>query len=197
LETGHTVVTVKISECCIIACTILLTVLPVLETTPNAISGEGSRFALFLTAPLELRQVLRAKLLQFLVPLLIEGIGVSLALSWWTALPLVQVGFVSLSSALIIIGCVSLLALGSAWDLDLHTVVEGMEQMFLQEEALFSPRRTALFNAALACCALMLFLLWNLPPIVAVLVLTLLTAVIIICMWRFSLTCVYGVLRNG
>ncbi len=181
----------------VVICTVLCTVLPVLETTPNAISGEGSRFALFLTAPLRLQQILRAKLLQFLIPILIEGIGVSLALSWWTGLSLIQVGFVVLSSALIIIGCMTLLVLGSAWDLDLHTIVEGMEQMFLQEEAPFSPRRIAFFNAALICCALMLLLLWQLPSIIAVLLLTLLTVVIIICMWRFSLMCIDRVLREG
>ena len=177
--------------------TIVLTVAPVLETAPNAISGEGSRFALFLTAPLQLQQILRAKLLQFLVPLLIEGTAISFAFGWQLGLSLIQVGFVLLASALMIIGSMTLLVLGSTWDLDLHTIMEGMEQMFLQEEGPFSPRRIILFNAALACCALMLFLLWSLPPLAALLALTLLTGVLVRGMWRFSIACIDGILRKG
>ncbi|HZR41469.1 MAG TPA: hypothetical protein VFB12_15205 [Ktedonobacteraceae bacterium] len=181
----------------LIVYTIVLTVAPVLETAPNAISGEGSRFALFLTAPLQLQQILRAKLLQFLVPLLIEGTAISFAFGWQLGLSLMQVGFVLLASTLMIIGSMTLLVLGSTWDLDLHTIMEGMEQMFLQEEGPFSPRRIILFNAALACCALMLFLLWSLPPLVALLALTLLTGVLVAGMWRFSLACIDGILRKA
>lgn len=181
----------------IIISTVVFTIAPVLETAPNAISGEGSRFALFLIAPLQVSQIIRAKLLQFLVPLLIEATVIGCVLSWWAGLPLIQFGFVLLANALMILGSVTLLVLGSAWDLDLHTIVEGAEQTFLQEEAPFSPRRIGLFNVALAWCGIMLYLLWSLPALIALLALILLTGILVTGMWRFSLACVGEVLRKG
>ena len=173
-----------------VAFTVLLTMLPVLETAPNAISGEGSRFALFLTAPFHFTQLLFARLFIFLIPLLIETGGAGLVLSWWLGLSVIQIGFVLLTTVLIVTGSTALMVLGSAWDLDLHMFVEGMEQRLLQEEAPFSPRRLVLFNGALVCCLGMFFLLWKLPTCIALSVIVLLTCILVVGTWRFSLLCI-------
>lgn len=164
----------------------MFTLLPILETAPNAISGEGNRFALYLTAPLTFRQILCAKLLLFLLPLLIEGLVGSFLLGMWFSLRMGQVGFASAATMLIIIGMMTLLVLGSSLDLDLNLSIEDSMQSFLQEEGPFSPRRMGLFSLSLLCFAAMLFLLWRLPALPALLALSVLDGAIVIGMVKMS-----------
>lgn len=142
-----------------------LAILQIIETGPCAISGEGTRLALYLTAPFDLLSILRAKLALFLLPVLAEGSAVALFLSWRLGLTLSHVCFVIVAAALIVIGCTTLPVLGSVWDLDLNLVVEGATEAILQEEAPVSPRRMALFNLCLLLFGAMFLLLWKLPAV--------------------------------
>jgi hypothetical protein len=166
--------------------TTLLTVVLVLETAPNALSGEGSRFSLYLVAPLECLRILRAKLLLFLFPLLLIDLIMGLVLSWQLRLTAVQTGFALLAATLMTSVLVNLLVLGSVWDLDLNLQIEGIEQILLQEEGPFSPRRMALVNLCVLLLGLMLLLLWKLPPLPALTLLFLLTALVSTSMWHWG-----------
>jgi hypothetical protein len=163
-----------------------LSLLHIIEVAPNAISGEGNRLALYLTAPLALSHILRAKLILFLLPVLSESIVIGLLLSWQLALALNQVAFALAAIVLIVLGNVTLLVLGSAWDENLNLAIEGTLQAILQEEVPVSPRKMGLFNLSVLLFALMFLLLWKAPALLALVGLVVLNALIIIGMWRFS-----------
>jgi hypothetical protein len=163
-----------------------LSLLHVIEVAPNAISGEGNRLALYLTAPLELPRILRAKLIPFLLPVLSESIVIGLLLSWQRALALNQVAFALVAIVLMVLGNVTLLVLGSAWDEDLNLAIEGTLQAILQEEMPVSPRKMGLFNLSVLLFALMFLLLWKVPALLALVGLVVLNAIILVGVWKFS-----------
>jgi len=163
-----------------------LSLLHVIEVAPNAISGEGNRLALYLTAPLALWRILRAKLILFLLPVLSESIVIGILLSWQLALALNQVVLALAATALIVLGNVTLLVLGSAWDEDLNLAIEGTLQAILQEEMPVSPRKMGLFNLSVLLFVLMFLLLWKAPALLALSGLVVLNASILIGVWRFS-----------
>lgn len=72
-----------------------------LETAVNAISGEASRLALYITSPLTLARFLRAKLLLFGLPSCIEGVAIGLFLCWRLGLSISQAGSIIAVIALI------------------------------------------------------------------------------------------------
>ncbi len=149
-------------------CAGLLACIHILETAPGAVSSEASRLALFLSAPFSSRQILRAKLTLFLLPVLCEGVTMGLYLCWRFSLSPAQIGLVVVTLSEIILGGTSLLVLGSAWDMDLNLSVEGMRETLLVEEGPFTPRKMVLFNACLLFLASATLLLWRLPlPVVA------------------------------
>jgi len=163
-----------------------LSLLHVIEVAPNAISGEGNRLALYLTAPLALSRILRAKLILFLLPVLSESILIGLLLSWQLALALDQVAFALAAIVSMVLGNVTLLVLGSAWDVDLNLAIEGTLQAILQEEMPISPRKMGLFNLSVLLFALMFLLLWKVPAPLALAGLVVLNALILVGMWKFS-----------
>ena len=173
-----------------------LAVAHILEQGSGAISGEGNRLAIYLTAPYTLFQILLSKLAVMLLPVLAEGLVMGLFLSWRLGLPLSQVGLITIIVMLMITSCVTLLVLGGAWDEDLNLSVEGAIQELLQEEAPLTPRRIALFNLCLLCFGTMFVMLWKLPMLIAVPGLVVFTSGIVIGMWRFSCAWLYGLLRN-
>ncbi|QBD80917.1 hypothetical protein EPA93_35090 [Ktedonosporobacter rubrisoli] len=168
-----------------------------MEVAPNAISGEGNRFTLYLSMPLELSQILRAKLKLFLYPAFLIGLAMSLFLSWYYGLSPRELGFAVLASALLSTGPLSWLVLGSTWDLDLQTIVEGSEQLFLQEEGTFTLRRIGLLNLGLLLFVAMLLLLWQLPALIALFSLLLLDLAVLAGMWRVNKRHIRGLLRRG
>lgn len=163
-----------------------LALLGVAEQAPSAISGEANRLTLYLSAPLDFANVLRSKLLLFVLPILIQGLAVALFLAWRFALASGQTGFALVAMALMIVGTLTLFVWGSAWDEDLSLVVEGMTQTMLQEETPITPRRMWLLNLGLVTFAAMVLLLWKFPPVLALTALAILDAAIVLSMWHFS-----------
>ena len=173
-----------------------LSIAHILEQGPGAISGEGNRLAIYLTAPYTVPQILRSKLAVLLLPVLAEGLAMGLFLGWRSGLALSQAGLAIIAITLMVISCVTLIVLGGTWDEDLNLSVEGPMQELLQEEAPMTPRRIALFNLCLFSFGTMFVMLWKLPLPIAVLTLTVLTTGIVIVMWRFSCTHLYRILRS-
>lgn len=184
-------------EVVIAACAAGLAVFHIIETGPSAISGEASRLALYLTAPFTLAQILRAKLLLFLLPVLIEGMTIGLFFCWQLRLMPAQVAPIMVAVVLMVVGCTGLLVWGSAWDADLGVVVEGALATFMQEEAPVMPRRMALSNGCVLLFAVMCLLLWKLPVGTALAALALLDIVVFVGTRRLGLSQMRALLRRG
>lgn len=163
-----------------------LALLSILEQAPNALSGEGNRLTLYLAAPFNLADILRARLMLFLLPVLVEGLAIDLILGWRLGLTISEIGFAAVAIILVIIACTTLSAWGSIWDEDLNLAVEGTVQMILQEEAAITPRRLALLNLSLLLFAALLLVVYELPPILALIVLMLLAGLVLTVMLRLS-----------
>ncbi len=150
-----------------------------LETAVNAISGEASRLALYITAPLTLARFLRAKLLLFGLPSCIEGVALGLFLCWRFELPISQTGPIIAVIALIVTATLSWLVIGSAWDEDINLAVEGPAQALMQEEMPFSPRRLWLLNSCVVLYVALGAAVWKLPLLFVIPLLASLDIVII------------------
>ncbi len=166
----------------------------VLEVAPSAISGEANRLTLYLIAPLKLSQIIRAKLVLFLLPVLTEGLLITLLLSWLVRLPLSQLGFALVAVLCTITATVALPVLGSVLDEDLEATVEGGMQAILQEEAPVSPKRIGLLNISVVLFVGMIVLLWKVPMIFALVILAGVLTVVLIGMWRISNVCLQKML---
>jgi hypothetical protein len=174
-----------------------LAILSVVEQAPSAISGEANRLLLYLTAPIKMASFLRAKLLLFTLPTLIEGVVIGLFLAWRLELSLAQSASTLAEIILIVVGTLAVFVLGSAWDEDLSQAVEGTMQAFLQEEVPITPRRIWLFYLGIASFLGMLLLLWKLPTLLALVALILLDTTILAILWQFSLTRLHRLVRDG
>ena len=174
-----------------------LALLGVAEQAPGAISGEANRLILYLSAPLALSDLLRAKLLLFVLPILIQGLTLALFLAWRFALTPGQAGFALVATALLVVSTLPLFVWGSAWDEDLSLVVEGTTQTLLQEETPITPRRMWLLTLGLACFAGMVLLLWKFPPVLALTALVVLDAAITAGMWHVGRAQLWRVIRVG
>lgn len=163
-----------------------LGILPVVEQAPCAIGGEANRLTLYLSAPLNMAQLLHAKLVQFLLPAAGIGLLSGLFYSWQLHLMLLQIAIALSAMLLMIIGTLVVLVWGSIWDEDLNLAVEGTLQMILQEEGPMTPRRMGLFNLGVATFAVMVFLLWQLEPIMALPILTVLDVGLLLGMERLG-----------
>lgn len=158
----------------------------VLEVAPGAISGEANRLTLYLITPLKLAQIIGAKLVLFLLPVLIEGLFVALFLNWLVKLSPSQLSFVLIAVSCIITASITLPVLGSVWDEDLNATVEGRVQTLLQEETPISPKRMGLLNLSVLLFVGMLLVAWKVQVIIALASLTGIVVVIFVGMWRFS-----------
>lgn len=158
----------------------------IIETGPSALSGEGNRLTLYLTAALTPGQLLRAKLSVFLWPALLEGLAMGWLLAWDARLPYSQLLFVLSIIALIVAGGTTLLVCGSAWDADIDKAVEGLVETLMQEEVPLTPRRMLLFNAALLLLGANILLLWKLPSEMVLVAVTVLNLIVVVSMWRLG-----------
>src|SRR5207244_8108514 len=107
------------------------------------------------------------------------------------------IGFAAVAIILVIIACTALSVWGSIWDADLDLSVEGTLQMMLQEEAAITPRRLGLVNLSLLLFAFSLLLAWKLPPLLALIVLTLLDGLVLTVMLRLSWAHLHRLIREG
>lgn len=165
-----------------------LAMLSILEQAPNAFSSEGNRLTLYLVAPFSLAEILRAKLMVFLLPVLLEGLTIGLFLSWRLGLTLSSMSFATMAIILVILGCTALPVWGSVWDEDLNLMVEGAMQTLMQEEAAITRKRLALLNLSMVLLAASFLLIWKLPALFALLTLILLDGVVLMTMWYFGRT---------
>ncbi len=166
----------------------------VLEVAPGAISSEANRLALYLTAPLKLAQIIRAKLILFLLPVLIEGLFVALFLSWQVKLSPSQLAFVLITVFCIITATITLPVLGSPWDEDLDATVEGRIQALIQEETPISPKRMGLLNLSVLLFVGMLLIVWKVQALFALVSLVGIVIVGLVSMWHFSNICLHKML---
>ena len=174
-----------------------LALLGIAEQAPNGISGEANRLSLYLTAPFNLSQFLRAKLFVYLLPMLIQGLTVALFLAWRLALTPGQAALSLVIMALLILSALAIFVWGSAWDEDLNLTVEGTMQTILHEETPITPRRILLLNSGLLSFAATLLLLLKLPPLLALPALIVFDATIIVAMWRFGLAQLRNLMQRG
>jgi hypothetical protein len=137
----------------------------VFDGSSSPLGAEGSRLLLFLTAPLGLGALLRAKLLVLLAPLLLGGsmaVAVLAALGGFSA---AETGWTLAAAGLVLAGTAAVFSLGSAWDADLDVEIESGMRGYVQENAPMSATRMALFGLASLAVAAELWLLWRLAPV--------------------------------
>jgi hypothetical protein len=181
----------------VIGYTTLVTLVPLIETLPNAISAEGQRFALYLIMPVQRGHILRAKLLLYMIPLQCIGLVCGSILSWLFGLTIVQGIYALVAIALLLCSVVPLPVLGSVWDLNLNLQTSGMEQAILQEEGPFSLRRMLLFYLCVLLGAAMFALLWMLPVVIALGCLVVIAFVVIVVGYWFGLSWMGRLVRQG
>ncbi|HEY6406922.1 MAG TPA: hypothetical protein VIY29_05585 [Ktedonobacteraceae bacterium] len=171
--------------------------LATLEQAPNALSGEGNRLSLYLTAPFSSADMLRAKLMTFLFPTMVVGLATDLFLSWRIGLPLAITVYSAVAVVLIIVGCIALPVLGSMWEENLNLPIEGTIQIIFQEEVAISLKRLLLVYLSLVLCAVSLLMLWKLPPMLALAALLLLDIAVLTVMLHWSKMYLRRLLRVG
>jgi len=171
--------------------------LAIVEYAAYAISCEGVRLNFYLGAPPGIAKYLRARLSVFFIQVLLIGLPLSLAFSWWIGLPAIALAQAVLLVILILIGYTTFIVWGSAWDEDLKLVSEGMMPVLTQEELPFTPRRLQLLGLSFLLIGVMFFLVWKLPVLLSILALVLLDGVVLVAGWRFSYSCLRGLLARG
>ncbi len=163
-----------------------LAILLLLDSAPSPFGGEGNRLTLYLVAPLDTAEILRAQFFSLLPVLLLPGLLVVLALGQIVGLALLDLAYATLAASFIITAAAGLITWGSAWDINLDAAVEGTMQAFLQDELLITPRRVALLNLTLLQVAASLLLFWKLAPLPALLMLALLDLVVLFLAWKLA-----------
>jgi hypothetical protein len=157
----------------------LVALVSLIDTAPSPFGGEGNRLILYLTTPLDFAALLRARLLAILVPLLLEGLALSLVLGWWLRVDPTALALVVLFVALITAGTTTLLVYGSIWDADLSLAIEGPAAALLHEQVPGTPRRIQLIGLCLLLLAALLLIAWKLPSPAALPLLALVDAVVL------------------
>jgi hypothetical protein len=137
----------------------------VFDGSSSPLGAEGSRLLLFLTAPLDLGALLRAKLLVLLMPLLLGGSVAVAVLAAAGGFSAAETGWALAAAGLVLAGAAAIFSLGSAWDADLDLEIESGMRGYVQENAPMSATRMALFGLASLAVAAELWLLWRLAPV--------------------------------
>jgi hypothetical protein len=174
-----------------------IAILAIVEYAAYAVSSEGCRLDIYLVTLPGIIMYLRARLTVFLIPVLLIGLPLSLAFSWWIGLPAIELARAILMVILILTGYTTFIVWGSAWDEDLNLASEGMMQVLTQEELPFTPRRLQLLGLSLLLIAAMFLLVWKLPVFLSMPVLVLLDGMVMVAGWRFSYWHLRGLLVRG
>jgi hypothetical protein len=161
-------------------------ILAIIEYAAYAISSEGSRLNLYLVAPLDMAAYLWARLVVYLIPVLFVGLALGVVFSLWVGFTAFETVSALLIVALILIGYITFIAWGSAWDEDLNLAAEGMMQVLSQEELPVTPRRLQLLGLSLSLIAAMFLLVWKLPVLLSMPALVLLDGIVLAVGRRFS-----------
>lgn len=171
-------------------------ILPIGEYAPYTVSGEGNRLALYLTAPVDLAAILRAKVATFLCFALCVGLPSSLVLGLMVGLSAVEISFVVAMVALVLVGYTIFVVCGSVWGENLELTVEGWTQTLFQEELPITPQRIWLLNLSVLLLGVMVLLVWRLPAVWALLMMVALDGIVIAVIWRLSLLYLRQVLKG-
>src|SRR6266487_2198964 len=172
-------------------------ILAIVDYAPYAISSEGSRLIFYLVAQTGKTTYLRSRLMVLLIAALVVGLTISLVMSWWIGLSIIELAQSVIMVSLIVIAYTSFSVWGSAWDEDLNLVSEGMMPVITQEELPFTPRRLQLLGLSFLLLGVMFLLVWKLPLTLSVPALILLDAIVLILGWHFSNAQIRGLIMRG
>jgi hypothetical protein len=161
-------------------------VLAVIDYAPYAISSEGSRLIYYLVTQAGIKTYLRSRLMVLLIATLLVGLTISLVMSWWIGLSIIELAQVVMMVSLIVIAYTAFCVWGSSWDEDPNLVSEGMMPVISQEELPFTPKRLQLLGLGFLLNGMMFLLVWKLPVYLSMPALFLLDAIVLILGWHFS-----------
>ena len=164
----------------------VLGIVPVVEQAPSAISGEANRLTLYLVAPFDISSLLRARLIQFLLPSVSIELIASFVCSWQLHLALGQLIVVICMMLLLVAGILTVMVCGSVLDEDMNLAVEGTLQSIMQEEGPMTPKRMGVFNLGVAVFVGMVLVLWKVPMGMALPVLMGVDAGLVFGLWRLG-----------
>jgi len=134
------------------------------DSGSSPFGAEGNRLMLYLSAPLNSKTLLHAKLKAFYFLTLLACLVPALSLSLYLQLSGLEC-IQTLAGIVIIMGGVSVwLVSGSAWDINLDMEVGSGIQALLQEDAPANGKRLILAGSALFLTVFQLAVLWKLPP---------------------------------
>jgi hypothetical protein len=172
-------------------------ILALVDTAPYAVSSEGSRLVYYLIAQTGIKAYLRSRLMVFLILALLIGLALSIAVSMWIGLSIIELAQAVMMVSLIEIPDTAFCVWGSAWDEDLNLVSEGMMPVITQEELPFTPRRLQLLGLSFLLLVAIFLLIWKFPVSLSMPALFLLDAIVLIIGWRFSNAQIRSLLLNG
>lgn len=134
-----------------------------IETNPSPIGNEGDRVTLWITAPLSLARLLRAKWISSVAPLILVAGALGVALTLWLGAGVRAAASVALDAVILLVAPLSLVVWGSVLELRLRHHVEGAIETLTNEEAPATPLRLMLVNLGALLLILLLALHWRAP----------------------------------
>lgn len=151
-----------------------------------ALSGEGARLALYLTAPLRTGNLLRAKLLAVLPPVMLIGWLAVIAMAAGTTASTAELILAVGTTTFFLIGVTGFVVWAGAGDVDLSALPNGNAEALLQEELPVTPRRLQLLGLSFVILAAGIGLLWWLPPVQVLAVAGIVCGVLLWIGWRLA-----------
>lgn len=161
----------------------VLTTYSLIDTSPSPIGGEGERLNLWIVAPATHSDLLAAKLAVFLLPLLVQGVGMVALIGWWIGLARTELVIAMTLAVLLATGPVTFIVLGSALDLRLDVPLESGMPTTMHEHAPHTPQRLWLLNISAVIVGLMAFVVWRVPAAGAVPILIAIDALVVMVTW--------------
>ena len=172
-------------------------ILAIIDYAPYAISSEGSRLSFYLVAQTGKTRYLRSRLMVLLIAAILVGLAISLVMSWWIGLSIIELAQSVMMVSLIVFAYTSFSVWGSTCDEELNLVSEGMMPVLTQEELPFTPRRLQLLGLSFLLLGTMFLLVWKLPVFISMPALMLLDAIVLILGWHFSNAQIRGLIMRG
>lgn len=177
--------------------TLLLVQFTLNELAINGVAGEGDRFTIYAVFPLDLPKVLTSMLLVFLLPILFEGLVLTVACAMAMRLTPLTLAYSLAFSSLALLGNTVLLVWGGAADQNFKTKVQGSTAMILQEEVFVTPVRVLVFVASILFQALALSLAWVLPRDLSLISIIAIDFLVIVSLRYWSISHLRGLATKG